>query len=367
MNRQAISTTARALQLGVYHSLSTSAASRAAIATAASPSTSTSSEMTPPSETPSSSGAKRTSTRRMAVPASSSRAGTAKSASTSASISSAAVKARNARVAPNKAVKVDVYADAGSGMDDAEIEAMGAEDHTMQNFGGIDDYAHLAPPSQPRPVSAGTSAAARAPRRAVAPRPAPGSYQGDQPTPSPPMTSLPSGPSTLPMIGGHAGMPIPATLLAAESAGSDMARQPDISGEVSAPAGSDWTTSFYGLSQQPFSKEVAEALLKPLEPEDVELKPGMLPILQCLTKKIREFAKLTGPDGLLYLPEIKYRRTLNAAFGPGGWGLAPRGETNVGPRIVSREWGLVCLGRYVRCYATLLVHVLRAFLTGRHS
>jgi hypothetical protein len=52
-------------------------------------------------------------------------------------------------------------------------------------------------------------------------------------------------------------------------------------------------------------------------------------------------------DGLLYLPEIKYRRTLNAAFGPGGWGLAPRGETHVDKRIVSREWGLVCLGRYV--------------------
>lgn len=50
-------------------------------------------------------------------------------------------------------------------------------------------------------------------------------------------------------------------------------------------------------------------------------------------------------DGLLYLPEIKYRRTLNMAFGPGGWGLAPRGETHIGPRIVSREWGLVCLGR----------------------
>lgn len=50
-------------------------------------------------------------------------------------------------------------------------------------------------------------------------------------------------------------------------------------------------------------------------------------------------------DGLLYLPEIKYRRTLNAAFGPGGWGLAPRGETHVDKRIVSREWGLVCLGR----------------------
>jgi hypothetical protein len=48
---------------------------------------------------------------------------------------------------------------------------------------------------------------------------------------------------------------------------------------------------------------------------------------------------------MLYLPEIKYRRILNKAFGPGGWGLAPRSETNVGPKIVSREYALVCLGR----------------------
>ena len=54
-------------------------------------------------------------------------------------------------------------------------------------------------------------------------------------------------------------------------------------------------------------------------------------------------------DGLLYLPEIKYRRILNKAFGPGGWGLAPRSETNVGPKIVSREYALVCLGRSVYC------------------
>jgi len=49
----------------------------------------------------------------------------------------------------------------------------------------------------------------------------------------------------------------------------------------------------------------------------------------------------------LYLPEIKYRRVLNKAFGPGGWGLAPRSETNVGPKVVSREYALVCLGRLV--------------------
>lgn len=52
-------------------------------------------------------------------------------------------------------------------------------------------------------------------------------------------------------------------------------------------------------------------------------------------------------DGILYLPEIKYRRILNKAFGPGGWGLAPRGPTTVTEKVVSREYALVANGRYV--------------------
>jgi len=87
----------------------------------------------------------------------------------------------------------------------------------------------------------------------------------------------------------------------------------------------DWSKSYSGLSTQPFAKEIADVLMAPLDPLDVEIKP----------------------DGLLYLPEIKYRRALNQAFGPGGWGLAPRSETNVGPKMVSREYALVCLGRLV--------------------
>ncbi|KAF8314739.1 mitochondrial genome maintenance MGM101 [Clavulina sp. PMI_390] len=87
----------------------------------------------------------------------------------------------------------------------------------------------------------------------------------------------------------------------------------------------DWSRSYHGLSSQPFAPEIAEILQAPLDPGDVEMKP----------------------DGIVYLPEIKYRRILNKAFGPGGWGLAPRSETNVGPKIVSREYALVCLGRLV--------------------
>jgi hypothetical protein len=37
----------------------------------------------------------------------------------------------------------------------------------------------------------------------------------------------------------------------------------------------DWSTSFAGLSQRPFDKEIANALLRPLTKEDVEVKPGM--------------------------------------------------------------------------------------------
>lgn len=92
------------------------------------------------------------------------------------------------------------------------------------------------------------------------------------------------------------------------------------------PAGStDWSRSYHGLSTQPFPPEVADILLASIDPLDIEMKP----------------------DGMIYLPEIKYRRILNRAFGPGGWGLAPRSETNVGPKIVSREYALVCLGRLV--------------------
>lgn len=100
----------------------------------------------------------------------------------------------------------------------------------------------------------------------------------------------------------------------------------------------DWSRSYAGLSVQPFSNEVAEILQAPIEPLDIEIKPGKHSYTIFILYSFFQ-------DGLLYLPEIKYRRILNKAFGPGGWGLAPRSETNVGPKIVSREYALVCFGR----------------------
>ncbi|KAK0662293.1 Mitochondrial genome maintenance protein MGM101 [Lasiodiplodia hormozganensis] len=87
----------------------------------------------------------------------------------------------------------------------------------------------------------------------------------------------------------------------------------------------DWSRSFHGLSSERFSEAAAAALLEPINADDIEIKP----------------------DGIIYLPEIKYRRILNRAFGPGGWGLAPRGETIVTGKTVTREYGLVAGGRLV--------------------
>ncbi|KAF2444826.1 Mgm101p-domain-containing protein, partial [Karstenula rhodostoma CBS 690.94] len=87
----------------------------------------------------------------------------------------------------------------------------------------------------------------------------------------------------------------------------------------------DWTRSYHGLGSVSFSPEQQEVLLAPIEQDDVEVKP----------------------DGIIYLPEIKYRRILNKAFGPGGWGLAPRGESIVTGKIVTREYGLIVQGRLV--------------------
>jgi hypothetical protein len=85
----------------------------------------------------------------------------------------------------------------------------------------------------------------------------------------------------------------------------------------------DWSSSFHGLSTTAFEPHVAAILMAPLNTDDVEIKP----------------------DGIAYLPEIKYRRILNQAFGPGGWGLAPRGELVVGEKVVTREYALVVHGR----------------------
>ncbi|KAL9650539.1 hypothetical protein ABK040_004758 [Willaertia magna] len=88
----------------------------------------------------------------------------------------------------------------------------------------------------------------------------------------------------------------------------------------------DIKPEFYqGMSAAPFDKEVSDVLLAPIDTSDIEVLP----------------------DGILYLPEIKYRRILNKAFGPGGWCLVPRGDYIVENGTLIQSYALYCLGRFV--------------------
>ncbi|KZZ99426.1 mitochondrial genome maintenance protein [Moelleriella libera RCEF 2490] len=87
----------------------------------------------------------------------------------------------------------------------------------------------------------------------------------------------------------------------------------------------DWSTSFHGIASKPVSPEQYQTLMAPLDIKDIEVKP----------------------DGVIYLPEIKYRRRLNEAFRPMGWGMIPKGDPVVGSTIVTREYALIVDGRFV--------------------
>lgn len=83
--------------------------------------------------------------------------------------------------------------------------------------------------------------------------------------------------------------------------------------------------SISDLMPKSFSKEVQAELNTPLPPDDVEIKP----------------------DGVLYLPEIKYRRIMNKVFGQGAWCLIPRGPVLLKDGTLYREYAMYCHGKYV--------------------
>ncbi|KAI2472882.1 Mgm101p-domain-containing protein [Annulohypoxylon bovei var. microspora] len=153
------------------------------------------------------------------------------------------------------------------------------------------------PPSA-RPSSTPTPPKAATPLAPSRPAPAPTPAPARTPVPAVSGVPLPDAPSQTP----------------ASENGSDNGGAPI-----------DWTQSFHGLGTSAFGAETSAVLQARLDPDDIEVKP----------------------DGIIYLPEIKYRRILNAAFGPGGWGLAPRGQLMVHEKLVTREYALVVHGRFV--------------------
>lgn len=68
-------------------------------------------------------------------------------------------------------------------------------------------------------------------------------------------------------------------LTAGSSGGLSFEVSPLANGNGSSAGLHDWSRSFHGLSSEPFSKEVSDALLAPVDPNDVEIKPGLSPLV----------------------------------------------------------------------------------------
>ncbi|CAN9085011.1 unnamed protein product [Alternaria alternata] len=176
-------------------------------------------------------------------------------------------------------------------------------------------------------ATAPKAAAATTTSTSTAAKPATSTSTASKPTTSatPQRTVTPSFPAKEP--------PVPTTRNStAETAASAAQKQrslteglSDAPPELEGVPAIDWTRSYHGLGSISFTPEQSDTLLAPITQDDVEVKP----------------------DGIIYLPEIKYRRILNKAFGPGGWGLAPRGESIVTGKLVTREYGLIVQGRLV--------------------
>lgn len=81
---------------------------------------------------------------------------------------------------------------------------------------------------------------------------------------------------------------------------------------------------YAGIASAPFTDAETKILLADVKESDVEIRP----------------------DGLIYLPEIKYRARLNKAFGPGAWALACAGMKSDGENVVY-DGILYIHGRYV--------------------
>lgn len=81
---------------------------------------------------------------------------------------------------------------------------------------------------------------------------------------------------------------------------------------------------FAGISAAPVTENQWEILKRQVDDDDVEIRP----------------------DGLIYMPEIKYRRVLNETFRPGGWSLMPLSKPEIMGNSVTWAFALYVDGRY---------------------
>jgi hypothetical protein len=95
--------------------------------------------------------------------------------------------------------------------------------------------------------------------------------------------------------------------------------------------------TFEGISSKAFPPEAARALQGMLR---VARQRRRDDCARNFTEPIRNEDVEIKPDGTIYLPEIKYRRRLNQAFGPGAWALKPVSNVSIDNDILTRSYQL---------------------------
>jgi len=81
---------------------------------------------------------------------------------------------------------------------------------------------------------------------------------------------------------------------------------------------------YIGISELKLSEKERQLLLSDIADEEIEIRP----------------------DGLIYLPEIKYRLILNKVFGPGNWSIQPRG-VHIVDNVLCYKGALYIRGHFV--------------------
>lgn len=101
------------------------------------------------------------------------------------------------------------------------------------------------------------------------------------------------------------------------------ALRPDVCEQV--PATTPTSNPYAGAGQLQLTPEQMQALTAPIDPAKLDIKP----------------------TGEVYLPQIEYRRMLNAVIGPGNWALVPLDKPVIQDNMVFVHYALYVYGRFV--------------------
>lgn len=109
---------------------------------------------------------------------------------------------------------------------------------------------------------------------------------------------------------------------------------------------------YNGIASAAFTEEQQKILMAPVEPSEVNWKASMKdgpasPEEWAQAKGKKNAAGKWWRPPLAYMEQVQYRRRLNAAFGPGGWGIRLLSPPKIVDQTVVFHGGLYVLGRFV--------------------